>query len=726
MRSAVTRRLGVLGFALSCAILALVGATSYYRLAELRHATQAVEHTHEVRTELERIQSLVVDAETGQRGFLLTGAVSYLEPLTAALAALPARLEALRRLTVDNPRQQTELAALESLIRRKSVELAATIAARESRGFDIAARIVLSDEGKRLMDQIRTVITTMGMEERRLLTERAGREERAARTAVATTVGGLGLALGLGVAATVLLSRAARAHASAEAARAEAEAVARTTAASEERLRVTVASIGDAVIATDADGRVTLMNAVAEALTGWSADDARGRPLVDVFVILNEITRRPVDNPVDKVLRDGAIVGLANHTVLVRKDGREIPIGDSAAPIRPTGGPLQGVVLVFRDVSAQRQHEQTLFRLASIVESSEDAIITKTFDGLITSWNPGAERMFGYTAAEAVGRPITILFPPNRLAEEAEFLRRLRADERVEHYETERVRKDGAPLHASVSLSPLKDEAGSLIGVSKIVRDITELKRRETQLRSARAEAEAADRAKDEFLALLSHELRTPLTTIVGWIQMLRQARVDPSHQERALDTMARNARALTRMVEDLLDVSRIVAGKMMVDRRPVNLVSVIAETVESFQQEAKAKSVDLVPHTDTSLCVVSADPGRMQQALMNLLGNALRYTPAGGRVDIHLSTHADRATIQVRDTGVGIEPDLLPHVFERFRQGEGRAAGTKGGLGLGLAIVRTIVELHDGTVAAESAGRDQGASFTITLPAISDERGTA
>ena len=355
MRSAVARRLSVLGFVLSCAILALIGGSSYQRLAELRDASRAVEHTHEVRTELERVLSLLTDAETGQRGFLLTGVVSYLEPYKAALASLPAGLDRLRRLTADNPRQQTDLAALELLIQRKATELGATIAARETRGFDVAARIVLNDEGKRVMDQIRTAIAAMGAEEQRLLTERTQREERAGQMAVFTTVGGLALALLLGIAATVLLNQAIRQRARAEAARAEAEAVARATAASEEQLRVTLASIGDAVIATDAEGRVTLMNAVAQGLTGWSADDAVRRPLEDVFVILNEVTRRPVENPVDKVLREGNVAGLANHTVVVAKDGREIPIGDSAAPIRTAEGQLLGVVLVFRDVTESRR-----------------------------------------------------------------------------------------------------------------------------------------------------------------------------------------------------------------------------------------------------------------------------------------------------------------------------------------------------------------------------------
>jgi len=451
--------------------------------------------------------------------------------------------------------------------------------------------------------------------------------------------------------------------ASAEAGRAAAEAAARVAPLAEQRLRVTLASIGDAVIATDVDGRVTLINRVAAELTGWSSADAVGKQLEDVFVIRNELTNQLVENPVAKVLRQGAVVGLANHTVLIAKDGRRIPIGDSAAPIQTADGQLLGVVLVFRDMTAQRDHERTLFRLAAIAESSEDAILTKTFDGLITSWNPGAELMFGYSTNEAVGQPITMLFPPDRIAEEAEFLRRLGAGERVKHYETERVRKDGQRIQVSVSLSPLYDEAGAIAGVSKIVRDITEQKRREAMLRIARTAAESADQAKDDFLAVLSHDLRTPLTTMAGWIKMLQGPRLDPEQRMRAIETIDRSTQALAHMIDDLLDISRIAAGRMALELAPINLVPVIAETVDSFQPEAAAKGIAL----RTNLGVVRADEHRMRQSLSNLLVNALRHTPGGGRIDVDLVSDNGAVRIRIQDTGCGIPPDLLPHVFGGF-----------------------------------------------------------
>jgi PAS domain S-box-containing protein len=258
-----------------------------------------------------------------------------------------------------------------------------------------------------------------------------------------------------------------------------------------EWLRVALSSIGDAVISTDAEGRVTFMNGVAETLTGWLQAEALGRPLTDVFRIINEHTRQPVENPALRALRTGTIVGLANHTVLVARDGTERPIDDSAAPMRGEVAEPVGAVLVFRDVTERKRAEEARARLAAIVQSSDDAIVSKTLDGVITSWNAGAQRIFGYTANEAVGKPITLIIPPDRLDEEAMILERLRRGERVEHFETKRVAKDGRLLDISLTVSPVRDEAGGVIGASKIARDITRQKEADEALR--RSERELAD-----------------------------------------------------------------------------------------------------------------------------------------------------------------------------------------------------------------------------------------
>ena len=255
-----------------------------------------------------------------------------------------------------------------------------------------------------------------------------------------------------------------------------------------EVFRITLRSIGDAVLTTDTAGHITYINEIAESLTGWSHTEALGQPLERVFQIINEVTRRPVESPATRALREGVVVGLANHTVLIKKDGNECPIDDSAAPIRNEQGYVSGCVLIFRDVSAQRLIERdkanqllTARTLASIVESSNDAIISKSLDGNIQSWNAAAERVFGFTSEEAVGRHISLVIPPERLAEEDQIIAKLRAGQRIEHFETERVRKDGQRIIVSLTISPIKDEAGNVTGASKIVRDVTERKRAESE-----------------------------------------------------------------------------------------------------------------------------------------------------------------------------------------------------------------------------------------------------
>ncbi|HEY2154697.1 MAG TPA: PAS domain S-box protein [Isosphaeraceae bacterium] len=270
-----------------------------------------------------------------------------------------------------------------------------------------------------------------------------------------------------------------------------------------EWLRVTLASIGDAVISTDAEGRVMFMNAVAETQTGWPEAEALGRPLPDVFPIVNERTRQPVENPAFLALREGIVVGLANHTVLIAQDGSERPIDASAAPMRDEGGTPVGAALIFRDATERKRAEEAQARLAAIVESSEDAIISKTLDGIVRSWNSAAERIFGYTADEAVGRPITLIIPPERMDEEVAILDRLRSGERVEHFETIRLTKDGRRIAISLTVSPIRDDAGHVTGASKIARDITQRKRAEDALRQSEARYRAIVEATPECVKLV-------------------------------------------------------------------------------------------------------------------------------------------------------------------------------------------------------------------------------
>jgi PAS domain S-box-containing protein len=368
--------------------------------------------------------------------------------------------------------------------------------------------------------------------------------------------------------------------------------------------------------------------------------------------------------------------------------------------------------------------EELQAHLIAIVESSDDAIIGKDAEGIITSWNKGAERLYGYTAAEAVGRPITLIMPPDLPDEFPGIMRRLLAGERIDHYETVRVRQDGRRLNVSVTISPIRDVTGRVTGASAIARDISERTRLEAERaallereQEARRIAEEANRAKDEFLSTLSHELRTPLTPLLAWTAMLRSGRVDATKVQYGLDVLDRSARALARLVDDLLDVSRIVAGRFRIEVASVDLARVVAAAVATVEPTATARRIELTTRADPRTGPVLGDANRLQQAVWNLLANAVKFTPVGGHVDVIIEQAEGRACILVRDTGAGIAPDVLPVIFERFRQGDASSTRAFGGLGLGLAIVRSIVELHGGRVMAESAGEGQGATFTITLP---------
>src|SRR5262245_55817571 len=482
-------------------------------------------------------------------------------------------------------------------------------------------------------------------------------------------------------------------------------------------MTLTLASIGDAVVATDREGRITFMNPVAEGLSAWSAKEAMGQQLESVLVLINEKTRERIDHPVARVLRDGHIIGLANHTILIGRDGREHPIDDSAAPIHDEQGAIFGVVMVFRDVSQRRRHEHDLLRLAAVIESSDDAIVTKTLGGIVTSWNPGAERIFGYTEAEMVGRPITTLFPPERLSEEAEFLRRLGAGERIQHFETERIRRDGQRLYMSVTLSPLRDSTGEVIGASKVARDITDRVTMHRREQAARREAEEANRLKDQFLATLSHELRTPLNAIYGWTRMLRTGTLDADAESHALEVIDRNCKAQIDLIADLLDISRISTGRLTIEPRPVDVRVPLQAAIDAVSPVALAKGVALEATFDVGGPVVGGDSDRLQQVFWNLLTNAVKFTGRNGQVRVALRHAGPHVEVVITDTGVGIPPEVLPYIFDRFRQADSSSSRPYGGLGLGLALTRHLVELHGGAVAATSAGEGTGSCFSVKLP---------
>jgi PAS domain S-box-containing protein len=1035
----------LLGIGLVVAVLVGNAFLAYRNTSQLLEDAGQVAHTHEVLDLTADLLRTLVDAETGQRGYLLTGKDSFLEPYRQALGRLDQEVRTLQDKTQDNPRQQARIEQLRQLTAEQLALLQKGIDLHRQ-SPDKAQAFVATGQSKANMDALRQLIATMEGEEHDLLKDRDRRTAAAYRYAVATALlaDAVGLIL---VGAVVYLLRRSLHQRTRAAARLHEQ---------RERLQTTLTSIGDAVIVTDAQGRVTLMNPAAEALTGWQ--EAAGRPLEEVFRIANEQTRQPVESPVTRVLREGVVVGLANHTVLIGRDGTERPIDDSGAPVRGAAGDIVGVVLVFRDVTERRRLEQLQrdyqvqlerqvhkrtaelraseerFRL--LVEGTQDyAMILLDPEGRVASWNPGAERLKGYRAEEIIGQHFSRFYPAEAVARgwPDEELRRAAAEGRSED-EAWRVRKDGSTYWSNVIITALKDEAGNLRGFSKITRDLTARKQAEQSARrlaeeqaarraaqegerrlreseekfrlladtipqlawmarpdghvfwynrrwyeytgttaeqvagwgwqsvlrpqalptvlqrwraslasgepfdmvfslrgadgqfrpfltranplrdeggrillwcgtstdigeqkraedtsrfladasaalaavvdyqstltkvarlavpffadwcivdmqgadgslrrlavvhadpsrvelarelyrqhpprpddphgaphvlrtgqpelteqitdamlaaaaldeehlrilrglglrsyiavplSARgktlgvltflaaesgrrysradlalaedlahraavaidnallyAELRRTDRLKDEFLAMLAHELRNPLAPIRNALQIMKMpgARTDILPQVR--DMAERQVRHMARLLDDLLDMSRINRGRIELRKEVVDVAEVVGRTVEAVRPVIDERRHELTVAVPAGPPHVQADPTRLEQVLTNLLNNAAKYTDPGGHVWITAERDGGEVVLRVRDTGIGIAPEVLPHIFDLFVQAERRLDRSQGGVGIGLTLVKRLVELHGGSVAAHSAGPGQGSEFVIRLPATAD-----
>ncbi|HET7340479.1 MAG TPA: PAS domain S-box protein [Methylomirabilota bacterium] len=485
------------------------------------------------------------------------------------------------------------------------------------------------------------------------------------------------------------------------------------------RLAAIVESSNDAIIGKTLDGVITSWNRGAVRLFGYTAAEIVGRPMLTII----PPERHDEERSVLARVRAGHAVEPFD-TVRLRKDGSAVDVSLTVSPVRDARGRITGASTIARDISERRRAEELAARLAAIVSSADDAIVSKTLDGVITSWNAAAERMFGYSAAEAIGQPIYLIIPPDRYREEESILARLRRAEAVEHFETVRRRKDGALVDVSITVSPLRDGRGRIIGASKIARDVSERRRLERDRALLYEEAQEANRAKDEFIAMLGHELRNPLGAISSAVRLLEPADALSDRAALARDVIARQTRHLARLVDDLLDVVRVMTGKVLLERHPLDLAEVVTRHLNSLRTTGKMQ--DHVVTLEATPVWVDADVVRLEQVIGNLVSNALKYTPAGGGIVVSVSLDGGEAVLSVADTGVGIAPHLVSRIFDLFVQGERRLDRAQGGLGIGLTLVRRLVELHGGSVKAESIGIGQGSRFTVRLRAVPAPRPAA
>ncbi len=560
----------------------------------VQRAEKDVADEQAIISDLQRCLSTMKDAETGQRGYLLTEDESYLTPNLDAKAHIQEDLADLDRWVGAGLLDAPAVKRYRDLATAKLLELDATIDAKRAKGVDAAVAIVRTDRGKQIMDKLRDLNDQLLAQSAERLTEDARTEQRFSSTSMRLLWSVVAVNLGFLAWAYSRIRREIGLR----------EAAALETYRQRELLQVTLASIGDGVIVTDAGGKITFLNKVAQQLCGWTREEAIGMECTKVFNIINEETRSLVESPVEKVLRTGVVVGLANHTLLVRKDGTETPIDDSGAPIHDNDGSVRGVVLVFRDFSEHKK--------------AEDA------------------------------------------------------------------------------------------------------------LRQAMTDAQAANVAKDNFLATLSHELRTPLTPVVLTLASWIETQHPPEDWREDAQMMQRNLELEARLIDDLLDLTRIVRGKLSLNETVADVNQLVEAVARMYQSEIYSNGLRL--HLDLRAIKKHAfvDPARLQQVVLNVLKNATKFTAEGGSIDIETQTRDDRIEISVRDTGMGMTEELQSRLFRPFEQGTGEIIKRYGGLGLGMAISKALMEAQGGSISASSGGPGYGSIFTLSIPAVEQEQALA
>lgn len=642
-----------LGFGISLLVLIAVGIISYRTMDNLFHSDKAVAHSSVIMQKLEKALSLMKDAETGQRGYLLTGRSKFLEPYNHAPQRALALLNEVQALTRDNPGQQSNIQTIRQVMQLRMSILGEQIS-RKSTGQ--AFNETDFDAGKAAMDALRQAVDRAEANEQQLLDMRMQKLDHY-RTLTPLYIGA---ALMLGIIFSALsYVKITRDISEKDRLYTELSAKEQETAAFNEELT----AANEEIIATNEE----LMQARED--------------LANVNVSLE---RRVIERT-SELTRSEEIAQALNEELTATNE----ELTESQHHLKQL---IQELIVA----------EERSAKMVAIVESSDDAIVGKTTEGIITSWNAGAERIFGYTEEEIVGESVLRLIPEELHHEEPVILSRMKSGQRIDHYETIRRTKDGRMINVSLTISPIRNKAGDVIGISKIARDITEQKRDEQR--------------KNDFIGMASHELKTPLTSLNALIQVLQKKLGDSDDRfvAAALDKASQQTRRMTSLINGFLNISRLEAGKLDIEQRPVELNTLIAENIEEIS--LSASSHDFVFEPGQKTIMVSADKEKVSSVISNLLSNAVKYSPKGKVITVNPVVQDSQVLVSVRDEGMGIKPQDIAKLFDRYYRVETEHTKNISGFGVGLYLSAEIISRHGGRIWVESE-KGVGSTFYFTLP---------
>lgn len=741
MRWLIERKVTV-SFGLALSVLITVSAASCFNWIRLRTSRSEIEHTYQVIDNLEKIQAQVKDAETGQRGYLLTGDDRYLAPYRSAIQTIQSEFEILQQLTANNSVQQQRLNQLDRYIDEKLAELQETITLRQTQGLEAALRVVETDRGQQVMEQIRQLAEMMEAEEQALLQQRSQAAAEQARNTAVLIILGSGLAIALVGVSLYLINRniARRQRVEEQLRTLNLELENRVT---ERTVRLETANQAkDVLLQREQTARTEAERAQAQ-ITGIL------ERLTDGFLAVNHDWLITYINPaaMDVLQTHGlprsqqellnqnlwqafpAAVGTSFEQEYRRAVAEQTKVEFEAyyQPLdlwaQVNAYPSEdGLSIYFQDITDRKRSEfllqQSESRFRRLSEANIIGVIVGDFQGEVLEANDAFLRLIGYSQEDLIQGRIQWddLTPSEWSPLDLDAQAQMRETGSCIPYEKEFLRADGSRVPILIGAALVEGSDDMAVA---FVLDLSDRKRMEAVLRQQALELEQANRLKDEFLAMVSHELRTPLNSVLGWSQLLLDRVLEQTMVQRGLESIQRNAQLQKQIVEDILDVSRIIRGQLHMTATAQNLIPIIHMAIDAVHSAADAKQIQIISVLNPAVGAVLGDSDRLQQIVWNLLSNAIKFTPKGGQVEVHLERVGSEIELRIRDNGIGIDPAFLPYVFDRFRQADSSTTRSYSGLGLGLAIVRQLVELHGGTVRAESPGQGQGATFIVRFPVL-------